>query len=231
MTAPLKILVVDDNAELRATCSTVLIAAGYEVATAEDGFTGLLALARAVPDLILCDLSLPRMSGFEFLSLVRRRFPEVRVVAMSDVYVGDINPGGVLADAFCFKGQSPSSFVGTIASLLQSSSSSSQNRELAEVWIPLNAKDSHGKPYFVATCPECFRTFPLPIAPAESPAILKSPCMFCAHEVSYKNDFSRLITMAENAAAAKLPTPTQAAAIEGSTGAFEGEIAIQTPFI
>jgi hypothetical protein len=230
MTATLKILVVDDNAELRATCSTVLIAAGYEVATAEDGFTGLLCLARAVPNLILCELTLPRMSGFEFLSLVRRRFPEVRVVAMSDVYVGDVNPGGVLADAFCFKGQSPSSFLGTITELLQSTFST-QNRELAEVWIPLNAKDSHGKPYFVATCPECFRTFPLPIAAAESPAILKSPCMFCSYEVSYKNDFSRLITMAEHAAASRPPTKTQAAAIEASTGAFEDEFAIQTPFI
>ena len=61
----------------------LLVSAGYEVSKAEHGFSALLQLRRDVPDLILSDLNMPQMSGFEFLSVVRRRFPDVLVVAMS----------------------------------------------------------------------------------------------------------------------------------------------------
>jgi CheY-like chemotaxis protein len=213
MKAALKILIVDDNAELRAACSTILVAAGYEVATAEDGFSGLLSLARDVPDLILCDLHLPRMSGFEFLSVVRRRFPEVRVVALSDAYLEDSNPGGLLADAFHSKGQGATTFLGTITTLLQSSTPSRSSRELAEVWIPMNAKDTNGQPYVVATCTDCFRTFPLAVPPEGSPEVLTAYCFFCSHEVRYKNDFSRLTTSTQEATDAKPSSESEAVAV------------------
>lgn len=65
------------------TMARLLVSAGYEVSKAEHGFSALLQLRRDVPDLILSDLNMPQMSGFEFLSVVRRRFPDVLVVAMS----------------------------------------------------------------------------------------------------------------------------------------------------
>jgi CheY-like chemotaxis protein len=232
MTAATKVLIVDDNPGLRAVCSEILTAAGYEVASAEDGFAGLLCLEKTVPDLILCDLHLPRMSGFEFLSVVRRRFPQVRVMAMSGAYVGDKNSGGLLADAFYAKGQSPATFIGTVQTLLQASAPSRQTRELAEVWIPLNAKDSHGNPYVVATCPECFRTFPLTVTLLGSPDILNASCIFCSYQVKYKNDFPRPTSASESTPTLETAAKANVAeSIEASKSAFEDEIAIQTPFI
>ena len=55
----------------------------YEVLCAEDGFEGLIALKRSLPDLIISDLRMPNMSGFEFLSIVRRRFSNIPVIAIS----------------------------------------------------------------------------------------------------------------------------------------------------
>ena len=70
-----RILVVDDEPAILSTSSSVLSSKGYEVRTAKDGFAGLAELRRSLPDLIISDLRMPNMSGFELLSIVRRRFP------------------------------------------------------------------------------------------------------------------------------------------------------------
>jgi CheY-like chemotaxis protein len=58
---------------------------GYQVATADNGFDALLKLKEVViPDVIISDLNMPKMSGFEFLSVVRRRFPEISVIASAE---------------------------------------------------------------------------------------------------------------------------------------------------
>jgi CheY-like chemotaxis protein len=102
-----RVLFVDDDASIRKSTSMLLIAAGYEVATAEHGFDALLQLKSALPpDIIISDLNMPQMSGFELLFVVRRRFPEIPVIAVSGAYEsGDQVPGGVIADAFYPKGQ------------------------------------------------------------------------------------------------------------------------------
>ena len=83
--AKFHILIVDDEPNIRATLQLLLCQANYDVSTAEDGFDALLQLKVLTPDVIISDLSMPRMSGFEFLSVVRRRFPEIPVVAISGV--------------------------------------------------------------------------------------------------------------------------------------------------
>ncbi len=99
------LLVVDDESAVRESMAGLLKAAGYDVSTAENGFDALLQLKRALPDVIISDLNMPQMSGFEFLSVVRRRFPEIPVIAVSGAYEsGDLVPGGVIADAFYAKG-------------------------------------------------------------------------------------------------------------------------------
>jgi len=59
------ILVVDDNPDVRLALSTLLQDEGYEVAEASDGDLGLDAARERKPDLILLDLMMPRMDGFE----------------------------------------------------------------------------------------------------------------------------------------------------------------------
>jgi CheY-like chemotaxis protein len=171
----------------------LLSAAGYEVVAATNGFDALLQLKRTSPDVIISDLNMPEMSGFEFLSVVRRRFPQIPVVAISGAYDQESDvPGGVIADAFCPKGQHPKMLLATVADLIRTSveRSNAHRRESAPVWIPRNGKDSHGKPFIVLTCAECLRSFPLSVTDEGLQTIQETPCLFCSNTVRYVIDFS-----------------------------------------
>ena len=190
-----RILVVDDESGVRESMEMFLKAAGYEVSTAKHGFDALLQLkVPPTPDIIISDLNMPEMSGFEFLSVVRRRFPEIPVVAVSGAYgSGDLVPGGVIADAFYAKGQHyPDQLLRTVAELIHSSAARvlTHHRQSAPVWIPRNGKDSKGVPYVVLTCTECLRSFPLSVLREDVQEIQQTPCLFCTTPVRYIIDFS-----------------------------------------
>jgi len=63
-----RLLVIDDESVNRELLESSLSAAGYEVRVAKDGFAALAQMHWALPDLIISDLKMPNMSGFEFLS-------------------------------------------------------------------------------------------------------------------------------------------------------------------
>jgi hypothetical protein len=67
------VLVVDDDDLVRRGISQALEKAGWKVAEAENGRVGLTRLADAVPDVIVLDLMMPEMDGFEFLEALRHR--------------------------------------------------------------------------------------------------------------------------------------------------------------
>ncbi|HZU22713.1 MAG TPA: response regulator [Terriglobales bacterium] len=194
--AKVKILVVDDDASIRTSLAMLLAEEGYEVSTAVDGFDALLQLKRSTPDVITSDLNMPHMSGFEFLSVVRRRFPHISVIAISGAFNNaEQVPGGVIADAFHAKGQDdPQVLLDSIAELIRTAKARSiaHDSESAPVWIPRNGKDSNGVPYVVLTCTQCLRSFPLSV-PGEASAsneIQQTPCLFCLNKVRYIIDFS-----------------------------------------
>src|ERR1051326_8297121 len=156
-----EILVVDDDASVRDSLVMVLESGGYDATTAINGFDALLQLKRRVPAVVLSDLNMPNMSGFEFLSVVRRRFPQISVIAMSGAYRGNSVPGGVIADAFYAKGVAPlETLFSSVAELCRTGAerTSAHDMQSAPVWIPRNGKDSHGIPYIVLTCTECLRS-------------------------------------------------------------------------
>jgi CheY-like chemotaxis protein len=189
-----QILVVDDEPNVRESLAGFLNNAGYDVSTAEHGLDALLQLRRETPDVIISDLNMPQMSGFEFLSVVRRRFPKILVVAVSGAYQsGDCVPGGVIADAFYSKGQHhPAELLRTVAELIRTSAARATNhqRQSAPVWIPRNGKDSNGVPFIVLTCTECLRSFPLSVVHENVQEIQETPCLFCSTPVRYIIDFS-----------------------------------------
>jgi len=76
----IKILVVDDEAEIRSLLAAVLQSKGYEVVTAEDGAAALQAVPRERPAVILMDLSMPRMNGMDALPEIKRLDGEVPVI-------------------------------------------------------------------------------------------------------------------------------------------------------
>jgi CheY-like chemotaxis protein len=192
-----EILVVDDEPGVRDSFAMLLQASGYDVNVAANGFDALLQLKRRLPAIVLSDLNMPQMSGFELLSVVRRRFPQVSVIAMSGAYhSGDAVPGGVIADAFYAKGRSdPRGLLRIVADLIQTSAAHAvdHERESAPVWIPRNGKDSHGVPYIVLTCTDCLRSFPLSVITEDLQKIQETPCLFCPNTVRYIIDFSLAI--------------------------------------
>jgi CheY-like chemotaxis protein len=113
------LLVVDDELIIRTTLSLMLMELGYCVRTAEDGISALAEIQKEVPDLLVSDLNMPGMSGFELLSLVRRMFPAVLTIAMSGAFLGDEVPSGVAADAFYQKGSSMASLLKILGSVHQ----------------------------------------------------------------------------------------------------------------
>ena len=78
-----KILVIDDEAEIRESLETLLNLEGYQVDTAADGGSGLRALESKLYDLVLLDLMLPDRSGLEVLETLRKRDSETPVVVLT----------------------------------------------------------------------------------------------------------------------------------------------------
>ena len=100
----MRILVVDDEPSVLETMAEILRTRSYVVATARDGLEGMSAIRTHLPDLIISDLTMPRMSGAEFIATIRKLFPNIPIIAFSGHYIGDDIPPGVLADAFLQKG-------------------------------------------------------------------------------------------------------------------------------
>lgn len=113
-----QILVVDDDPSIRESLGMLLMCAGYDVATADNGVSAILHLDRAVPDLLVTDLNMPHMSGVELISHVRSRHPSVPIVAMSGEYQGDAVPASIIADRFYPKGQHLGHLLTAIAILI-----------------------------------------------------------------------------------------------------------------
>ena len=179
--AKCQILVVDDAPSVRDSVTMMLVAAGYDVVTAEDGFRALSQLRKNLPDMVLSDLDMPGMSGFELLSVVRRRFPQISTIAMSGAYGGHEIPSGVIADGFFAKGSQSKKLLRTIQRLLRTAParSSEHHRECAPAWIPRNGNDSKAMPYVVVTCAECLRAFSMNLMEGSSGEVLEIQCRSC----------------------------------------------------
>jgi len=143
-----RLLIVDDERSIRMSLSCVLEEIGYRVRTAEDGFSALIEIAREPPDILLTDLNMPGMSGFDLLAEVRRHFPAIQTIAMSGPFNGNEAPSGVAADAFYGKGSSLPALIRIIENLPwhdrvargQESSLSFQRRETCTQPAPSGAQ-------------------------------------------------------------------------------------------
>ena len=111
------VLLVEDDGDLRAVLSAMLAHTGYQVRTACDGVSALREIETGVPDLIVSDLNMPRMSGFELLSTIRMQFPAIPLIAMSGAFSGSQVPDGVIADAFYEKGTNPSRLMQLVSAM------------------------------------------------------------------------------------------------------------------
>ncbi|HET6934944.1 MAG TPA: response regulator [Candidatus Angelobacter sp.] len=121
-----RILLADEDPGVRRTLALVLTWAGYRVSTAEHTVDAILLLQKIVPDLIIFDLDLDHVPGYDFLSMVRRRLPQVSVIAttISTTTADACAQDGLLADAIYVKGLSRTeTLLESVASLLRTSGS------------------------------------------------------------------------------------------------------------
>ncbi len=67
----LKVMVIDDSKTIRRTAETLLQKAGCQVSTAVDGFDALAKIVDNEPDIIFCDIMMPRLDGYQTCALIK----------------------------------------------------------------------------------------------------------------------------------------------------------------
>ena len=153
------VVIVDDNPELLIVLSEIFNESGYAVRTASDGFAALAMIRDRVPDILLSDLNMPGMSGFELLSIVRRRFPAIAVIAMSGAYSCTLTSPGIAADGFYAKGSCSIGRLLDILSEMEDKEVRQSRRTVAPIWIPGLPTEQGGLSTTAVACPECLRVF------------------------------------------------------------------------
>lgn len=78
-----KLLIIDDDEGLSSTLQRVLEDAGFEAVTASNGYLGLLAVEQEMPSLVVTDILMPDRDGIETVLEAKRRWPNLKIIAMS----------------------------------------------------------------------------------------------------------------------------------------------------
>ena len=83
--AGVKVLVIDDSNTIRRSAEIFLKQGGYEVLLAEDGFDALSKVNDHAPDLIFCDILMPRLDGYQTCAIIKRnqKFADVPIIMLS----------------------------------------------------------------------------------------------------------------------------------------------------
>ena len=81
----MKVLVVDDSNTIRRSAEIFLRQGGHEVLLAEDGFDALAKINDYLPDIVFCDILMPRLDGYQTCAIIKRnaRFANIPVVMLS----------------------------------------------------------------------------------------------------------------------------------------------------
>ena len=84
-TPTFKVLVVDDSNTIRRSAEIFLKQGGHEVLLAEDGFDALAKINDYLPDIVFCDILMPRLDGYQTCAIIKRnaRFAGVPVIMLS----------------------------------------------------------------------------------------------------------------------------------------------------
>ena len=156
-----KILLVEDDANLREIYSIRLTAEGYEVISAGDGEEALASAVREKPDLILSDVMMPKISGFDMLDILRQtpETKDIKVIMMTALSSEDQRERGnaLGANRYLVKSQvGIEDVVNAVHEVLESSSAAPTEN------VPST------EPNTTAPAPAAQPT-PAPVAPAPAP--------------------------------------------------------------
>ena len=138
-----------------------------------------------MPDIVLSDIFMPGRSGFELLSVIRRRFPGIQVVAMNSAYSGGQTATGIDADAFYEKATNLNSLLAIIEELRKNRTAVSRHSTTSSpIWIAAAEENSYGEARVPLSCAECSRTFAEGLSKI-STTIREAACPFCLMPIRY----------------------------------------------
>ncbi len=113
-----RVLIVEDDVDIRETLGELLASAGYETSSAANGLEGLTAARRAPPDLIVLDLMMPVMDGWQFRS-AQRNDPSLAAIPVI-VISASAPPSTIDADTYLEKPFPMDRLVAEVARLSRS---------------------------------------------------------------------------------------------------------------
>jgi DNA-binding response OmpR family regulator len=176
------VLLVDDDPSMRELLSSRLEAAGFEARQAEDGIDGLVKLRDELPEVIISDIQMPRMSGVEFVSVVRHRFPSIPVIILSGSSPVEL-PTEAEPDAWFEKG--PLQFRELLQSLRDLVRKTPDRADVPQVVnTPVRTRPC-GAGEFVLTCPDCLRRFQVMSRSENKTAERTAVCAHCEAHVPF----------------------------------------------
>jgi CheY-like chemotaxis protein len=176
------VLLVDDDPTIRKFLSSQLEEAGFKAQQAEDGIDGLVKLRDKLPKVIISDLQMPRMSGIEFIAVVRQRFPSIPVIILSGSIQREL-PEEVRPDRWFRKS------VQQVPELLQAvhdlARKTPDRADLPQVIsTPVRTRPG-GAGYFVLTCTDCLRLFQVTSTPEKKTVERTAVCVYCEARVPF----------------------------------------------
>jgi CheY-like chemotaxis protein len=179
-----RMLIVEDEPAIRSLLTQIFVGKGHSVRAAEDGFAALEEIRRETPDILLSDLNMPRMSGFELLSVVRRKLPKIFVIATSGAFSGDVVPNGIAADAFHEKATGLGGLFDIVNAAARVENLRPGTAASTPIWIsPFRTDKSSGGEVLIS-CPECLRSFSLAVGTADF-IIHEANCVYCDTVIHY----------------------------------------------
>jgi len=180
-------LLVDDEPRARGILSRLLNAAGFVTQEAEDGIDGLAKLRETLPDVIISDLNMPRMSGVEFISVVRR-LPHIPVIVISGGLLPEQLPRDFRLDVWLGKGsQHIEELAESIDDLVRQRPSQLQVPELTDT--PFRVQHG-GVGDFVVPCTDCLRPLKISDTPEIRSGEQMTTCIHCQARVRFFVDDS-----------------------------------------
>ena len=176
------VLLVDDDPSIRNLLSMELEEAGFEARLAEDGIDGLMKLRDELPNVIISDLQMPRMSGIEFISVLRQRFPSIPVIVLTGSIQREL-PEEVRPDRWFRES------VQQVPELLQAVHDLARKTpdcaDLPQVISTPVRTRPDGAGYFVLTCTDCLRLFQVTSTPENKTVQRIAVCVHCEARVPF----------------------------------------------
>ena len=103
----IKVMVIDDSNTIRKTAEIFLLQAGAQVVLAEDGFDALAKINDHLPNVVFCDILMPRLDGFGLTAAIRRdaRLQHLPVILVTSLDTAEHRERGVTAGADAYLGK------------------------------------------------------------------------------------------------------------------------------